>query len=349
MSNYHLVIQGPIISKGITGKTYLDFQKGVKDQSIVSHNCLRDIQQTIEQFGALCKSISISTWEDEPINDADLPSHPALKLSKLKRLDSQFTSKSTPTGQVNLLRQFHSFKEGIKDLQNVAEDDFIIKLRTDQFLNLQTLIDEHQSCSEEVRNRKIFIPFFLKSRNTISDFYFVGTAKNMIALCDAVLDCPQYPEINLSISSVHQIIPVAYFQYIGKLTHPVRHAVLLKSFTPAINRFGTAIHNCSVAKDVSHLLDHYFQCLSADVLYNSSWRGDLMLPDTNHAFQPDLKFGKDIPLTTKNLFVYLSPKHYLNSGAKVNLKVLGGLFYFAAFLGLPFFKKKTLAKYSVNG
>jgi len=322
MSNvlkFNLVIQGPIQSNGRSGKSFSEYNPNNAEDWIVEYNCLENINKILKLYGNIFEEIAIVTWDSEKIEPTDLINQSNVSLHKIKDNNPVFLNSKHPTGQINLLKQFYSFKYGIESFKT---EHPIIKLRTDQFIPLNELINYYINNNSS----KILVPFF--SKNLISDFYFVGTYKQLLNLCSVVLEYGNKPLMNPNLNSVHYIIPASIFLKQNEKQKELQYIMCLKSLLPEINRFGYEINNCKESISINHFIYDHFESLPADVLYSSSWRGEQIVPSKIHSFEYHKIKGKkeQKKLNALNMFIFLSPKKYHTLGIPKTWKVYTSLF-----------------------
>lgn len=342
MSQYSLVIQGPIISKGITGKTHIDY-KLERPFEVKAFNCVETIQTTLRDFAHLFREIVVAVWEGDPIEEADIAFCDHCKLLKIKPLEVTFAREERPTGEVNMLKQFVSTRDGILALRPSADDEehYVIKLRTDQWVNLTQLIEEHQAATATDRAEKIFLVCYTKHK--IGDFYFAARKDVLRNFCNAVVELlPEYPQMDIVQNSVHLVAPILYRLSLTNRAPEVADVIYLKSLDQTIYRFGQQYRNAHVLNEYIQFLDDHFDCFSRDLFLQTIWRGDqyIMAPNDDMDFEvkydPNQMEGAE--LNAFNFFLYYSPKRYFEKGGNWSLKSILGALNWGGMQLLPFYR-----------
>ena len=189
---FGLIIQGPLLSIGRGVSSYKK-KAETNENEIISHQCDETIISNIENYGNLFERIIISTWKDEKISKklseyiksknnveiyqfskSDVP-----ELPKLKVPSSWSKEMSSIMNVNNNLNQYTGCKLGLVKLENV---DFVIRVRTDQEINIQKLKEFILE-----NPKKIVVPgiFFENYMYQIADFYFGGSYKNILNFFEA--------------------------------------------------------------------------------------------------------------------------------------------------------------------
>lgn len=164
----NLIIQGPIFSPGVDGKG-----------EQVKYNCEQNINQLLDKYHGLFKHVVLVTWKDEDtsaINKCD-----NLHIIQVEDIGGDFKRASNIFWETeNAKRQFLSTWAGVDYLRNIAADtDLVVKLRTDQSLDLNLLIDQLEKSGKN-GDDKIMIPFIsLKPYFYPCDYFFAGSNKTM--------------------------------------------------------------------------------------------------------------------------------------------------------------------------
>lgn len=181
---FGLVIQGPILSYGRTGKTGIISASKVEEKHVVKYDSNDSISKIINSFGKIFDVIVLSTWESEKqylkkdIN-AETIFLDSSKAPAFKKIGfSKKTFHNNPTALDNRLKQFYSTFKGIEFIDNNFNVDFVVKIRTDMFIDLSKLTQHIESHYKSVSD-KILIPHFTYGKIHFGDFYFAGNIQNM--------------------------------------------------------------------------------------------------------------------------------------------------------------------------
>jgi len=194
-----LIIQGPIVSTGRTGKTANISFKDVRDEHIVNFNCIENIAKIFNNYQYLFDHIVCITWEDQEVS----------LINELKGLIpdecliiiKDTTKRINPIGSVipanNKYRQFLSIYEGSKVLSKLG-CDYIAKVRSDQFLDLDLLMSDAVTKLENEQRNVVLVPWInIKNSHSvfkIPDLYFVARTNDMLSLSKEYLSLPEITE-----------------------------------------------------------------------------------------------------------------------------------------------------------
>ena len=173
-NTYALLIQGPIMSIGQGSykyKSYLD-----KNVNIIHHDSETTIKKVIKKYGSLFKEIILSTWDNEILSDnfskfCNLNNVKVYKFKKNKNLFIGSKQINSYTRYNNNRVQYTGCFKGIK---KIYKSSHVIRIRTDQFINLKNILDQ-------IDSNKIYVPALYYKDNyfQIEDFYFARTKKKL--------------------------------------------------------------------------------------------------------------------------------------------------------------------------
>ncbi len=187
--NIGLVIQGPIVGGGLTGRTYGAGKTGAPKNSFSPFNALEDVLNNLKSANKFTH-IVVSTWENQPTENL------ANLVSTSTRFSLIHNQDPTPNPAIirkpiagipflheaNKVRMFFSTRMGVEELikNNV---DYAVKIRTDQTLNLNLLYEEFERFLVDGK-KKIFVPSLReKSPWVVSDFFFGGEVNFITNIC----------------------------------------------------------------------------------------------------------------------------------------------------------------------
>ncbi len=184
-----LVIQGPIIGGGLTGKTYGAGKTGAPKSSFSPFNALEDVLANLNGANKF-SHIVVSTWENQPTEAL------AKHVSTSARFSLIHSQDPTPNPAVirkpipgipflheaNKVRMFFSTRMGVEELiKNNIE--YVVKIRTDQTLNLNLLYEEFESFLVDGK-KKIFVPSLRENSPwVVPDFFFGGEVNFITRIC----------------------------------------------------------------------------------------------------------------------------------------------------------------------
>ena len=177
-SRRHLIIQGPLISEGHSGRT-----RGTTFET-VTFDCRPQIRRIAKAYAEYFDRIVLVTWDDAP----DFPDPPEnLQIVRcspqgLPSLQRQRT-RIRPQGADNLFRIYYSTLAGLEAL-DIDERDPVVRIRTDQEPDLAVLA----RAADRIPPGRIGIPCF-QNRDSypLLDFYFAAMARDLRWFVGAVL------------------------------------------------------------------------------------------------------------------------------------------------------------------
>lgn len=169
-----VVIQGPILSIGVTGENSELVKFDSSDTVVVQYTAAQSLD---------CEVVVV-TWNGEDTSKLiGIPETDILKLEDFKHSFRNNFKNQYFSGK-NKFRQFYSTLNGVKVLGDRG-CNFIVKVRTDQFLDLQSLISYIETFPNIMDQTSIFVPFLQPLLpNYVEDFYFCGTKKSMSVFCE---------------------------------------------------------------------------------------------------------------------------------------------------------------------
>lgn len=168
---FSLIIQGPMVSSGVNGKG---------TQTVF--NCENNILQILNDYGYLFHKIVLSTWRDENLSASfsDLVyklgyNINILVIDKPKPVKGYFRLRSN-NKNLQVSGIYHAL-ESIKS-DNSNEDMKVIRIRTDQYLRLDYLIEFANS--NRFKSGVLYTPYYVKDKinktilNFMADFYYLS-------------------------------------------------------------------------------------------------------------------------------------------------------------------------------
>lgn len=188
-----LVIQGPVISGGIRGKSWGKGHSKMTAGDLINFNCSHTIMKNLSEAVQLFDHVAVITWENEntsEINFKELKNVTLLKVpdpgsAGMYRKRQKFAGFNT-FHHDNVFRQFESTYAGIKELRK-NKVNYCVKIRTDQEINVRRLYDEFVK-SMEFADDRLFIPYFLTNAPwAIPDFYLGGLCADLELLCGLMI------------------------------------------------------------------------------------------------------------------------------------------------------------------
>lgn len=262
-----LVIQGPLRSPGKTGRSFrVEKRRAIADDDVCNFDCVPGLNAMVEEHGALFDRIVVSTWRGQAIDSL----HPSVEvvMANDDTPDVQRSGGATIGLISNKLRGYDSAHRGLVALDGPDAPDIVIRMRTDQTMNLAALTDFlcARFLSDEGFGKRIYVPLvFLDRLGEFSDFFFAGSFAAILTMYRRFLD-REYAECH---ASVHADIPLklALQSFGGKasLAHfPLRTAI---GGMPRVSRSLYSALYSSVVEPVPR-----------EVFESVKWRGEAMNP-----------------------------------------------------------------------
>lgn len=190
---FSLLIQGPILS---IGKTNKDLKTGETNDKVINFDSSTYILENVKNFSHLFKKIVISTWTTENVNQIK---NELSKIDKVKliQLDDsykaiyqkKFKHKNLASNFNNKLKMFNGINKVIKYFD---DDEIIIRIRTDQRIDLNLITNE---IINKNKFNKFYVPY-VRGDGYFQDFYFAANKKLMRNLFSYY--CDDYIEITYS-------------------------------------------------------------------------------------------------------------------------------------------------------
>jgi hypothetical protein len=184
-----IVIQGPLISTGRTGRTSNISFESVTCADIVSFDCVSLIVSLVERYGKQCQMVCV-VWDEDPEERRQdlkgrLPPGVVLEISDNTR---PIAAKGDIIPGNNKYRQIRSSLAGF-ELLKARGCTHLGKIRSDQDIDLNALLHNYRSIMGAGR---VLVPRYLpKTPDVLADFYFIGQADLMIDLFKNYLEKPQ--------------------------------------------------------------------------------------------------------------------------------------------------------------
>jgi hypothetical protein len=251
-----LIIQGPLISYGRTGETVDIPASKVKDTDIVSYDCRINLDKIIDSYGHLFDEIILSTWNDniEYYNNK-------IKVIKIKHeiipdiLSKNHKAQNKYTQQNNMLRQYIGTNIGINSFE--LKIDYLVKIRTDQFLQLDHIVNWLLNNKDE---HKIGVPHRYKNEIYLSDFYFAGRYDLLKEYYNILSDKGTFGKIIISENPhLNGIIKYAYEKFYNIINLPTEYYSNKKTY--------------ELAYIYIFMMNYAFISLPFIVYENLNWRG----------------------------------------------------------------------------
>lgn len=314
-----LIIQGPIISGGLTGKTQGNGRTRVNASQLVNFNCQDTININIRCATNLFDSVVVATWEHEKIVMEDK----SVTVLFLKDPTPQPPISRRPIpgftdfNKLNNVRQFFSVWSGANYLNGLGIE-YVVKIRSDQLINVKMLFQEFNFFISKVK-KPFFVPFLYNTnRWMIPDFFIGGSTDDILQISTEMMN-------------------------LKKQFHPNVHRDL---FFKAVLHYGTCLNlslfpNAFIDEDKENIImeqfvEHAFNTIwhpGSEELYSSIvWRGESIKKDFSDKLFAGKKHFKYRPKSVINAKTSINWNQYLKysignkSIIKFLVKVIGWRF-----------------------
>lgn len=276
-----LLIQGPVESGGLTGKTWGKGKTSAPKENFSNFNAAATVKRNIEIGTNFFEHVVFSTWENEDTSflDYDYGNFVLLKNVDPGPVDGFVRSPIRGilhTHENNTSRQFESMYKGIEASKSLGATH-VIKIRSDQELDLVQLRAE--ICRHfETQNDSIFVPFIDSSVPwSIPDFYIGIEINHGLTLSKLMTHAPRFSK------NVH----VDFFLKEMMIRKP---ELLLPDFVSTFFHTAPNPRFESIAR--SNVLDMFMPGTSG-LFYNVTWRGEkIVYKSPSFLFIEDSKLRK---------------------------------------------------------
>ena len=277
-----LLIQGPLMSKGRTGATANIPFNSVKDEHVVDYDCIHNISNLYEKYKEVFDYIVCVTWGDQ--DKALLTRLRGVLPDKNILLIDDTTECIAPKGNViqgnNKYRQMLSVLKGSEVLNSLG-CDYIVKVRTDQFVNCELLLNDtvNKLCND---NRPIVMVPWINdesshSKVNIEDLYFSSRADTLVSFAKEYLETPEIRD------SIHQDLfyKWTFRRFISKR--------ILRKYISKVSVFGNSVFLMPFYLK-SNGMGLFFP-LCSDAVDSIVWRGEVLDIDKSHHRHIKIEYG----------------------------------------------------------
>ncbi|MBY6187985.1 hypothetical protein KUV89_15305 [Marinobacter hydrocarbonoclasticus] len=191
-----LIIQGPLLSRGRTGKTVGIPLKQVTEQDVVDFNCVDTITRMVNECESRYDAIVVATWktEDPALIEALAQRIGHERILLLEDNTKAIAPRTALVGGNNKYRQFYSMLKGLEALE-AQGCELAVKVRTDQYGDYVALADQLEAAVKQ-GPEKVMIPWLdVRKPMHLVDFYFGGTTAHLKALCKRYFAKPEAYEL----------------------------------------------------------------------------------------------------------------------------------------------------------
>jgi hypothetical protein len=273
--NLGLVIQGPLLSRGINGRDFVSGKSSVSSEDITNYNCLRNIESCLKDASDKFEKVIISTWASEkPHLLEELQSLQDKNIEILVVEDpgsrvGKYSSRQKEIGNFhanNKIRQFRGKEEALKIL---SEDKIGLSLmvRSDQKIDMQVLVSQFKTLFGSKKSNGFFVPYFLKNVPwAIPDFYMGGDTIELLKLSRLMQSDFEFH------NNVHRDL---FFK--GVLAKSPTHLDQVLRF---VNRKNDIVTNDEV--ELLRQMQTFWLAGSEDLFSSLIWRGEKIIYQTNN-------------------------------------------------------------------
>lgn len=261
-----LIIQGPIISGGMTGLTYGKGRTHAPKSSFVKFDSSEYISKNVAAASKF-HAIVISTWNFEDTSRIFISKRNSKKTHLVLCEDPTPNAKKIRSAikgipyahEHNKVRQFHSTLQGLLKLKELG-CSHVLKVRTDQLIALELLYEQLKEFAEHNQLGLIVPGLRAQSPLIINDFYFGGSISDLEMIANLMCNLEFQFHDNVHIDLFYKTIWAYPSKSIG---------------IPYINFF---LDNGGKCKN----LGNYFNFISKELFHPSSravyssikWRGE---------------------------------------------------------------------------
>ena len=279
-----LVIQGPMISTGRPGKSAYVCDKDIKPGDIVDYNCHDNIRRIVKNYGELFSSICLATWSGAL--EGEFAGLDVLEFDDTTpevRIDPK--QKPASINSKNKYRQFFLCYQGSKHLREKYQPDYIIKMRTDQFINLEQLCHYILDAAkkEDNFNQHVLIPFIPTQFTLLPDFYYAG-------------------ETGMMESFFYSLISHEYFEFYIDIKLEIslkfaRNVLFDRVNVPGYGYFPKTYKNFpprKTAEILFYLYKNVYRPLPQELHKTTVWRGETYREDLHKEWRKYRIFSEDL-------------------------------------------------------
>lgn len=260
-----VVIQGPLMSRGRTGKTASVPFNRVSTEHIQTFDCVDLVAEQFLQFESQLEIVCV-TWRSE---SAELLGELSRRIpGRILAIDDTTTAlpaKGTVVPGNNKYRQILSTLRGVQWLRQ-RDCDLVLKVRTDQSVDLLKLSNLLKADATDPA-WSLLVPWFNEARPwELGDFFFGGRVCDLEGLLTSYLQLPELA------SSIHEDLFLRWGAEIGGgRVPPVHQLVDTRFYSRWVQRVWTKL-------SVSH----------RSILESMMWRGEPFDPTETMRFRGEL-------------------------------------------------------------
>lgn len=184
-----IVIQGPLVSTGRTGRTGSIGFRDVTRDDIVSFDCVPLIARLFERYGARHDLICV-VWQSDP-EERKQALRRALPPGAVHVIADDTRTLPEKGPVIPLNNKYRQIRSSLAGFEILAARGCtrLGKIRSDQEVDIDRLVRDDRAVAQD---RALLVPRFMPHRpDFVADFYFMGEAGLMQRLFRAYLDKPE--------------------------------------------------------------------------------------------------------------------------------------------------------------
>lgn len=203
-----IVIQGPLNSQGLNGRSRRTTREKVSDDDIVLYDCLESIKANVRQLPNDVLTV-VATWSDEA-DEQMKKLRTVSRINHILSLDEPANFfQSDSQSQRDDFRQFWSTLQGVKKLEDYCTH--VVKIRTDQILDIGILFEQLNWLIAN-KPKALLTPLFrVDDPFYLQDFFFGGELRMVREVLEEL--CAEGGKFLYDNSSVH----TAFFRAFAKV------------------------------------------------------------------------------------------------------------------------------------
>lgn len=269
---FSLIIQGPLVSSGLSGRSGHKNKNNVSEGDIVTFNCKPNVERIVEDYGSLFSEVILSTWRGE-LKGWSPPLGVRVVESDPEGLNAEQYFSNDTVDVVNVNNKYKKLY-GISKALNCLEfaggsRHHVLCMRTDEYID----IAEFFRCICEYKGQRhhsdalLFVTHRRDDSAGIGEHYISGDVRAVRSLCDAMLafrPCELHSSIHKEIWLKNAM--VNYFERIG---------VKAEYYFPTAR----GMRSSQVRRIWEHQCSYVFRPLSKTLLASMEWRGEPVSDD----------------------------------------------------------------------
>lgn len=270
-----LVIQGPLVSGGLTGATWGKGKTRAPRNHFVEFDCKNSLKSNLKEIKKHFPMTVIATWDHFETKSLEELDPSLVILKKAEPANSGKLLRKPVRGfpdlaQNNRYKQFESLNLALEYLLTLDGITHFLKIRTDQVFNWRQLKDEVNTIFQE-NPKKLFLPYRHEGIPFLfPDFYFGGAINELRDFLNLVGS----REFSFH-DNIHRDMALKYLF----LNEPARHVKHYSNFFLTEDKCTEYICN-----EFDLLFKNNIALGTRDLFYSISWRG-IKMSNNNPKFR----------------------------------------------------------------